>query len=57
MDASGGERTPPLCCRSRTVKLGQPVPVPVRERERMIPKPGTHKRRRLGVPTVRDRVV
>lgn len=31
----------------------QPVPV----RERMIPKPGTNKRRRLGIPTVRDRVV
>ena len=31
------------------------VPLPVRER--MIPKPGTSKRRRLGIPTVRDRVV
>jgi hypothetical protein len=31
----------------------QPVPV----RERMISKPGTNKRRRLGIPTVRDRVV
>ncbi|GJF35218.1 group II intron reverse transcriptase/maturase [Kitasatospora sp. NE20-6] len=31
------------------------VPLPVRER--MIPKPGTAKRRRLGIPTVRDRVV
>jgi RNA-directed DNA polymerase len=31
------------------------VPLPVRER--MIPKPGTTKRRRLGIPTVRDRVV
>jgi RNA-directed DNA polymerase len=31
----------------------QPVPV----RERMIPKPGTHKRRRLGIPTIADRVV
>jgi RNA-directed DNA polymerase len=30
-------------------------PQPVRER--MIPKPGSHKRRRLGIPTVRDRVV
>ncbi|MGW0779021.1 reverse transcriptase domain-containing protein [Streptomyces sp. NPDC002835] len=30
-------------------------PLPVRER--MIPKPGTAKRRRLGIPTVRDRVV
>lgn len=29
-------------------------PQPVRER--MIPKPGSHKRRRLGIPTVRDRV-
>jgi RNA-directed DNA polymerase len=31
----------------------QPLPV----RERMIPKPGTRKRRRLGIPAVRDRVV
>jgi RNA-directed DNA polymerase len=31
----------------------QPLPV----RERMIPKPGTHKRRRLGIPATRDRVV
>ena len=31
----------------------QPLPV----RERMIPKPGTRKRRRLGIPTVADRVV
>ena len=31
------------------------VPLPVRER--MIPKPGTTKRRRLGIPTTRDRVV
>jgi RNA-directed DNA polymerase len=30
-------------------------PLPVRER--MIPKPGSHKRRRLGIPTVADRVV
>src|SRR6266498_2738343 len=30
---------------------------PLRVRERMIPKPGTRKRRRLGIPTVRDRVV
>jgi RNA-directed DNA polymerase len=30
-------------------------PLPVRER--MIPKPGTGKRRRLGIPAVRDRVV
>jgi RNA-directed DNA polymerase len=30
-------------------------PLPVRER--MIPKPGTTKRRRLGIPTTRDRVV
>lgn len=30
-------------------------PEPVRER--MIPKPGTDKKRRLGIPTVRDRVV
>jgi len=31
----------------------QPLPV----RERLIPKPGTQKRRRLGIPAVRDRVV
>ena len=31
----------------------EPVPV----RERMIPKPGTTKRRRLGIPTARDRTV
>ena len=31
------------------------APLPVRER--MIPKPGTTKRRRLGIPTVADRVV
>lgn len=36
--------------RSRTFR---PLPV----KERMIPKPGTHKRRRLGIPTVTDRVV
>ena len=30
-------------------------PLPVKER--MIPKPGTRKRRRLGIPTVTDRVV
>jgi RNA-directed DNA polymerase len=30
-------------------------PVPVRER--LIPKPGTRKRRRLGIPTIADRVV
>jgi RNA-directed DNA polymerase len=30
-------------------------PLPVRER--LIPKPGTTKKRRLGIPTVRDRVV
>ena len=30
-------------------------PLPVRER--MIPKPGSRKRRRLGIPTVADRVV
>jgi RNA-directed DNA polymerase len=30
-------------------------PIPVRER--MIPKPGTTKRRRLGIPALRDRVV
>ena len=31
------------------------VPMPVKER--MIPKPGTTKRRRLGIPTTRDRIV
>jgi len=31
------------------------LPLPVRER--MIPKPGTSKRRRLGIPTARDRTV
>jgi RNA-directed DNA polymerase len=31
------------------------MPQPVRER--MIPKPGSRRRRRLGIPTVRDRVV
>jgi RNA-directed DNA polymerase len=31
------------------------TPLPVRER--MIPKPGTSKRRRLGIPTARDRTV
>jgi RNA-directed DNA polymerase len=31
------------------------APLPVKER--MIPKPGTRKRRRLGIPTVTDRVV
>jgi RNA-directed DNA polymerase len=36
--------------KSRTFR---PLPV----RERMIPKPGTRKRRRLGIPTVADRVV
>ena len=36
--------------KSRTFR---PLPV----RERMIPKPGTQKRRRLGIPTVTDRVV
>jgi len=37
------------------LKSGRFRPLPVRER--MIPKPGTTKRRRLGIPTVRDRVV
>jgi RNA-directed DNA polymerase len=37
------------------LKAGTFRPLPVRER--MIPKPGTRKRRRLGIPTVRDRVV
>ena len=35
------------------VRTFQPLPV----RERMIEKPGTRKRRRLGIPTVADRVV
>jgi RNA-directed DNA polymerase len=34
-------------------RLFTPMPV----RERMIPKPGTTKRRRLGIPTARDRTV
>jgi hypothetical protein len=38
-----------------TLKGGVFRPLPVRER--MIPKPGTAKRRRLGIPTVADRVV
>jgi RNA-directed DNA polymerase len=37
------------------VKARRFRPLPVRER--MIPKPGSHKRRRLGIPTVADRVV
>jgi len=37
------------------LKAGTFRPLPVKER--MIPKPGTRKRRRLGIPTVRDRVV
>lgn len=37
------------------LKAGRFSPMPVRER--MIPKPGTTKRRRLGIPTARDRVV
>jgi RNA-directed DNA polymerase len=37
------------------LKAGTFRPLPVRER--MIPKPGTRKRRRLGIPTVADRVV
>ncbi|WP_405142626.1 group II intron reverse transcriptase/maturase [Sphaerisporangium sp. NBC_01403] len=37
------------------LKGGEFRPLPVRER--MIPKPGTAKRRRLGIPTVTDRVV
>src|SRR3954453_13462566 len=36
--------------KSRTFR---PLPV----KERLIPKPGTRKRRRLGIPTVADRVV
>jgi RNA-directed DNA polymerase len=34
-------------------RMFEPLPV----RERMIPKPGSNKVRRLGIPTVRDRVV
>ena len=37
------------------LKAGRFVPLPVRER--MIPKPGTTRRRRLGIPATRDRVV
>ena len=37
------------------LKARQFAPSPVRER--MIPKPGTSKRRRLGIPTARDRTV
>jgi len=37
------------------LKARQFLPLPVRER--MIPKPGTSKRRRLGIPTARDRTV
>ena len=37
------------------LKAGRFTPLPVRER--MIPKPGTTRRRRLGIPTTRDRVV
>lgn len=39
----------------QALRDGTFVPLPVRER--MIPKPGTTKRRRLGIPTVTDRVV
>ena len=39
----------------RDVKARVFVPVPVRQV--MIPKPGTRKKRRLGIPTARDRVV
>ncbi|HEX2418921.1 MAG TPA: group II intron reverse transcriptase/maturase [Micromonosporaceae bacterium] len=37
------------------LKARQFTPLPVRQR--MIPKPGTSKRRRLGIPTARDRTV
>jgi hypothetical protein len=37
------------------LKAGTFRPLPVRER--MIPKPGTGKKRRLGIPTITDRVV
>lgn len=37
------------------LKAGRFTPLPVRER--MIPKPGTTRRRRLGIPTTGDRVV
>ena len=37
------------------LKARQFAPLPVRER--MIPKPGSSKRRRLGIPTARDRTV
>lgn len=38
-----------------SLKAGTFHPLPVRER--MIPKPGTAKKRRLGIPTIADRVV
>ena len=38
-----------------SMKSGEFRPLPVRER--MIPKPGTSRHRRLGIPAVRDRVV
>jgi RNA-directed DNA polymerase len=39
----------------QAVRTGQFQPLPVRER--LIPKPGSAKRRRLGIPTIADRVV
>src|SRR5215210_322075 len=39
----------------KDLRARQFIPMPVRER--MIPKPGTSKRRRLGIPTARDRTV
>jgi RNA-directed DNA polymerase len=39
----------------QALKEGRFRPLPVRER--LIPKPGTRKKRRLGIPTVMDRVV
>ena len=49
----GVERFLADLCSDVKVALFEPLPV----RERMIPKPGSRKRRRLGIPTVRDRVV
>src|SRR5271166_283035 len=48
-------RASPKGTASTAIKARQFAPVPVRER--MIPKPGSSKRRRLGIPTARDRTV
>ena len=46
-------RSSPMSADALRSRRFRPLPV----RERMIPKPGTRKRRRLGIPTVADRVV